>query len=199
MNFKKNLSLIFAISIPVLMIIFVAAAIYIPQLFVKPQYNFLYLTGNNTPWTVGMNGQPIYVVKYGKLIKSEDAEKCLNNCINQCSGQCAGKCQYNCSDSCPNTCSDIVEKNQLKIYLYDMVQGQAREISFSEAQGYNIDTSEISPDGFKIVSGTYESGFFPFFWGYSGHDYNSRYIQGNNISKKLNIQSFGQFLGWVKK
>ena len=40
---KQNLSLIFGISIPILMIVFVALSIYIPRLFAEPpQYDFLY-------------------------------------------------------------------------------------------------------------------------------------------------------------
>jgi len=41
---KKHLSLILGFSIPIVMIIFVAASIYIPGLFVHPKFNFLYTT-----------------------------------------------------------------------------------------------------------------------------------------------------------
>lgn len=41
---KKNIPLILGFSIPVLMIIFVAASIYVPGIFSKPKYNFLYST-----------------------------------------------------------------------------------------------------------------------------------------------------------
>ena len=40
---KNNLSLIFGISIPILMIVFVALSIYLPRFFAEdPQYDFLY-------------------------------------------------------------------------------------------------------------------------------------------------------------
>ncbi|MFZ2125208.1 MAG: hypothetical protein WA087_00295 [Candidatus Saccharimonadales bacterium] len=39
---KQHITLIAGISIPILMIIFVAASIYLPALFIKPQYNFVY-------------------------------------------------------------------------------------------------------------------------------------------------------------
>ncbi len=40
---KNNLSLIFGISIPILMILFVALSIYLPRFFAEdPQYDFLY-------------------------------------------------------------------------------------------------------------------------------------------------------------
>lgn len=39
---KKHITIIAGISIPILMIIFIAASIYLPSLFVKPQYDFIY-------------------------------------------------------------------------------------------------------------------------------------------------------------
>ena len=38
---KKHIPLIIGISIPILMILFVAGSIYLPGLFIKPGYNFL--------------------------------------------------------------------------------------------------------------------------------------------------------------
>ncbi len=44
MKNKPNISLIIGIIIPIAMILFVAGSIYLPGLFVKPSYNFLYVT-----------------------------------------------------------------------------------------------------------------------------------------------------------
>src|SRR5581483_12138441 len=41
---KKNAPLIIGFSIPILMILFVAASIYLPGIFQQPRYNFLYST-----------------------------------------------------------------------------------------------------------------------------------------------------------
>lgn len=49
---KKNLPLIIAFSLPVLMVIFVAASIYLPGIFMHPKYNFLYSVGE---WSSGMS------------------------------------------------------------------------------------------------------------------------------------------------
>ena len=43
--FKKHISLIFALLIPVAMIVFVAISIYLPGLFIRPHFNFVYETG----------------------------------------------------------------------------------------------------------------------------------------------------------
>lgn len=45
MKLKNNLPLVMAIAIPVLLMIFMMAIIYIPQQQIKPVYNFLYLAG----------------------------------------------------------------------------------------------------------------------------------------------------------
>lgn len=60
---KKNIPLIFALSIPVLLIIGVALSIYLPTLFTKPQYGFLYSTGGD------YNYHNEYAVENGKLVK----------------------------------------------------------------------------------------------------------------------------------
>lgn len=46
MNIKKNISLIIGISLPVLLILIIAASIYIPTIFMKPKFSFLYVTGS---------------------------------------------------------------------------------------------------------------------------------------------------------
>lgn len=47
MDFKKHLTLIIGIAIPVIMVIFVAASIYIPAYFAPtPKFSFLYISDN---------------------------------------------------------------------------------------------------------------------------------------------------------
>ena len=65
MRIKDNFSLVLGISIPILMILFVAAFIYLPGLFIHPQYNFLYASGGDYYW----NEQ--FYVQDGKLLKKD--------------------------------------------------------------------------------------------------------------------------------
>ena len=47
---KENITLIIGLSIPVVMVLFIAGAIYLPSLFVNvdpPKYSFMYMTNNN--------------------------------------------------------------------------------------------------------------------------------------------------------
>lgn len=66
MEIKRNFSLIAAISIPLLMIVFVAGSIYLPGLFVKPHFNFLYVSGQDYPY-----GRQRYTVENGRLVQQE--------------------------------------------------------------------------------------------------------------------------------
>jgi len=61
---KKNIPLIVSLSIPVLMILLVTISIYVPVLFVKPQFDFIYSTGG------GYYYNNKYSVVHEKIIKN---------------------------------------------------------------------------------------------------------------------------------
>ncbi|MFH1622181.1 MAG: hypothetical protein ABIA97_03575 [Candidatus Omnitrophota bacterium] len=65
MKIKDNISLIVGLSIPLLMILFVGLSIYLPGLFVKPGYGFLYASGGD------YHSIKQYAVKNGKIIEVE--------------------------------------------------------------------------------------------------------------------------------
>ena len=172
---KKNITLVVGISIPILMILFVAASIYLPRLFAQPKYNFIYVSGDDS-YCYRNNGYQYYV-QNDKLAKNE---------IKQIENQ---------KFTPPST--------EARLYIYDVVKNEAREISFADAQNLNLNSNTKSPDDFEVVSGSRDDGFFPFFWG--GADYNARYLKGHNVSKKLNLQLNGdsyhndfRFIGWIK-
>ncbi|NBO24886.1 MAG: hypothetical protein EBU93_06615 [Chlamydiae bacterium] len=147
-----------------------------PGLFIKPHFNFLYVSGDDSYYYYNNGYQ--YSVQNDKLVKNE---------IKQLENQ-----NYN------------PPRVESKLYIYDVAKNEAKEISFTEAQNLNLDSSVKSPDDFEVVYGSRDSGFFPFFWG-GGTDYNARYLSGHNVSKKLNLQLNGgsyynnfRFIGWVK-
>ena len=155
------------------MIILVTLSIYVPQFFVKPQYDFLYLIGNNNCYTDRNNTQ-IYSVQNNKVVKNVQ-----DDAVQRCT---AGQIP------------------QPKIFRYDVVANKSTEVSFDDVKNLTVDSSPKSPDGFEIIRGSNSGGFFPFYF-YSGSDYNSRYINGRNVSKKLNLQQDGYnfvLLGWIK-
>ncbi|MFH1462306.1 MAG: hypothetical protein ABIG08_01215 [bacterium] len=176
MEVKKNLSLIIGLSIPVLMILFVAGSIYLPGLFAgEPEYSFLYTERNYYCGTQ-------YFAENGKLSSKELV--CLES-ENRYSPP-----EYNL----PFT---------PKIFFHDIAKNQSQEISFEEGQKFVLSSNPTSPDGFKIECATRASGFFIFFD--SGRDCSEQYIKGHGLNKKLNIQLeedyyYGkefQFLGWI--
>ena len=66
MKIKDNISLIIGVAIPILMITLVVASIYLPAIFSpQPQFNFLYMTGND--YHKGKQ----YVVENGMLVERE--------------------------------------------------------------------------------------------------------------------------------
>lgn len=170
---KKNITLIIGVSIPILMILFVAGSIYLPGLFIKPQFSFLYASGDNYYY-----GQQQYSVQDGMIVKNEIKPPEDNT--------------YN------------PPREETKLYIYDVVKNESRKVSFEEVQTLNLDSNQKSPDGFEVVYGSHGDGFFPFFF-WSETDYTTRYLKGNNVSKKINLQLNGshyynnfRFLGWIK-
>lgn len=169
--------MVIGISIPILMILFVAGSIYLPGLFIKPHFNFLYVSGDDSSYYYYNNGYQ-YSVQNGTLIKNEAKQPENQN--------------YN------------PPRVEPKLYLYDVAKNESKEISFAEVQNLQLDSSVKSPDEFEVVYGSRDDGFFPFFYG-GGTDYNARYIKGHNVSKKLNLQFNGspyynnfRFIGWIK-
>ena len=169
MDKKPNIPLILGISVPILMILFVAGSIYLPGLFIKPKYNFIYVSGDD--YYYGRQ----YSVINGQLVKNEVKPPDYYR---------------------PRT--------EPKLFIHDVSNNESREISFEEAQKLNLDSNIISKDGFEVIYGSRGDGIFPFFF-FSGRDYNSRYISGHNVSKKLNVQFNGsyyngfQFIAWINK
>lgn len=123
MEIKKNASLIAAIAIPILMILAISASVYLPAMFVHPQYDFIYTDGD----------------RYGSLYRYEVNGNFLVKKDNACG---AGYSSEYCSS----------RTDSVRIYYYDVAKGESREIYFSEAAQIKLDPMSKSPDGFEIAS-----------------------------------------------
>ena len=180
---KKNITFVLGISIPVLMILFVAASIYLPRFFApQPKVNFLY-TSEDRDYYYGNVRQ--YGVQNGKIIE-----------IQQIPQPEKRTSAFLPSDVAPPALPLI----EPKFFVHDVIKNESKEISFDQTQELNLDSRIKSSDGFEVVYGNRDNGF-PFF---SGTDYNARYLKGHGVSTKLNLQSSGpyyndnfQFLGWI--
>lgn len=95
-----------------------------------------------------------------------------------------------------------------RLFVHDVSANVSKEASFEEAQQLRLDSNSKSPDGYEVVYGNAEYGFFPLF--FSGtRDYNSLYLKGHSASKRLNLQlpsdsrnyysrNRARFLGWIR-
>lgn len=172
---KKNLPLLVALAIPLLMVLGLAAAVYLPSLGKSPTYNFLYVSGSGVAYP-GYKDY-VYAVKDGRLVKQVLAP----------------------TDSPPYY---KVQPEESQLYIYDVKTNLSHEISFEEAAKLNLDPSNESPDGYQVARGGYTGGFL-FFDGRS--DYEHWYLKGHNRSRQLNLKLVGsgyydnfKFLGWIK-
>ncbi len=174
MQIKKNIPLIFAIVVPVLTILFVAVAIYLPAFFKTPQYNFLYVMKP-------VNEVSDYFVQEGegRLVQLPKE---------RVGAESIAPSQEDKRDAALSN----------NLFIYSTVGNSSSAISFMEAQQLRLDKQSQSFDGFSIVEerskGT--SG--------SDKDCCVYYsIRGPYSSKKLNIPTnkpgYGlYFLGWIK-
>ena len=188
---EKRTTLIIGLAIPVVMMLFVAGSIYLPRLFVKPNFSFIYSDFYDGPYNIS---SPRYVVdKDGKLALVEATAEEKRQAE-----------EFNKSIPIPVRKSDIPV---VTLYKYDVTTDTATKITLEDAQKFTLDPSSRSPDGFELVYGRGGGDFFPFF--YNGGDYNARYLSGHNTSRKLNLTYLASspnypyqqvaFLGWIIK
>lgn len=183
---KQNIPLVVGIAIPILMVMFVAGAIYIPRLFIDikpPQYDFLYVSGDNNnyydyPGFYSGRPYPVYAVIDDKLVMNDPPPPPKG---------------YSGPD---------IEQPAPKLFLHDVSENKSRKVSFEEAVGFTLDSSYESPDGFEVTHGRNNSDFLFF----SSYDYDSWYIVKDFYSEKLDLQTGGQstyynfhLLGWIVK
>ena len=172
---KKNLPLILAFGIPLVMIVAIALSIYLPGLGKQPKYNFLYMTGDALNY--GYPNGTDYYVQGNRLVKSPVPPP-----VN------------------PDPYLKAMPPGEVKFYVHDVIANQSKEVSPEEAQNLNLNSSQTSEDSYTIQQG----GGGDFLFG-GGGDYNSWYLKGNNRSKKLNLKLSGpnsyasfRFLGWIE-
>lgn len=188
MDTKKNWPLIVSAALPILMIIFVAASIYLPGLFTHPNYNFLYT--NETRYCGGFSSGASYYYQVNNGIIQEYK----NTPVNQ--GRPAPPPYKSINPECARP---------PKLFVHDMTKNESREISLEQAKKLKLDNSIQSPDGFEITRGSGSSGLFGLF---GESNYNKIFLKGHGTSTKLNLKTSGgleeynysfKFIGWIIK
>ncbi len=185
---KKNFVIILAFLLPVGLLAIVALSTYIPSLFLKTDYNFIFTTCTD------MSDYYLYRCNdYLKLRYSVENETLVQKTVDTTLDQD--------KDGKPDFNSGFTDR----IFLYDTELNEAREITFKRAKQFTLNNLLTSPDGVTVSSRYSRNGgeFFPFGGGSSSHGY---YLTKGRSRSKLNLinsnelypyQINFQFLGWV--
>ena len=182
---KKNFTLLLAFSLPIVLIIVFALSTYLPSLFLKTSYNFVYTTctdGNSYyPYRCDDYLQKRYGVVNDRLsMYSVDMTQDANK------------------DGIPDF-TNYADR----IFLHDTEKNESREITLAEAQTLKLSNLLTSPDGVTVSSSSSRGGdFFLFGGGSSSYGY---YLTQGKSKSKINLinnndyyyQNNFQFLGWV--
>jgi len=166
---QKNWSLYLGLAIPLLMVLFIAVSIYLPRLLDNtPPPTFDFLYTSSTNYYY----QNTLDVREGKLIWQKKENQ--------------------------NTKSDNEHNLPPKLYRYDVSEGISKEITFTEAEDFLIDSRNMAADGYEVTSSR-NRGFFLFDWRSS---YNWFLVNGH-AAHKLNLHQDKipyyrfNFLGWI--
>lgn len=175
---KKNLPLILALCIPIAMIIFVAASIYLPLAFISPQDKFIYVVNDRYDYY----GEH-YEVRDGKIIVVSVPIP-PGSTIKE---------------------FPVTSTTTARFYMYDAAQDETTEVKSEDINKYTVDSNATSPDGFSIQRGGGNDGIFELFGGMN-RDYNTVYLKKGAYTRKIALKTVNQtyyynndfrFLGWV--
>lgn len=184
---KHDTTLLVALAIPLLMVLFIAASIFIPGLFSHPKYNFIYGIYNNS----GL--EPAYRVVNGELV---DNSQQMNPVSQSPQFNCVGDCPGNIGTSSPTRYS------YTQLYEYNVSTNQSVALTPLQAQQFTLNSNAQSPDGYTIQSGSEGDGSF--FFGGDNYNGSDEYIVGHNVSKKIDYTMNASipnenfyFIGWI--
>jgi hypothetical protein len=184
---KKNLPLVIGLAIPLLMIVFVAVSIYVPSLFAKPEYSFVYAVKDN----YDMYGDN-YSVENGTIVKKNVPYPTSTD-------------PYYDRYPAPK-----VPETKSYLFMFDINTKTAKELSFEDAKKLSLIETKNSPDGYELEQGSTDNGVFEIFGGYSASP--DWFLRKGAMNKRITLQfppstdtryyyynSNFQFLGWIKK
>jgi hypothetical protein len=187
---KKNLAILFAFILPIVLIAIVALSTYIPSLLLSTNYNFVYTScTDETNYHYSYNCDSDLRKRYsvvGNKIVTNNVELAL--------------------DSGNDKKIDANENYTAHIFLHNTAKNESREITFEEAQALTLNSLITSPDGVAVSSHYDRNGgefFFIFGGGSSSYGY---YLTKGKSRNKLNLinntdqyyyRNNFQFVGWI--
>ena len=185
---KKHLTLIIGVSLPIIFIIIIAIVIFVPSLSIKPEHNFVYVDVNsNNNYYSGNVYKNSFVIKDGKIVKEP-----------------ASNLEYLQEQNKKYTNYKLIEAPTL--YLYNVIENTAKQITLDEANNYTFDPGPSSPDGYTVKFERNSDGIFEIFG--SNNNSSGYFIEKNRGKKKLTgltlengnyyYNSNFQLIGWIK-
>lgn len=170
----KNFPLIVGIALPIVFIAIIVSVLYVPGLFINPQYDFIYTLRDNNYYYGNYRND--YEVRGGTLAAvpqpiRENVE----------------------------FAADIPD-----LYLYDIETNTSRYIERADAERFSLDPGPSSPDGYQVQYRYSNSGIFELFGGggnnggyyIEGEDGAKRLPGIGSVNSWLGNFTF---IGWVTK
>lgn len=181
---KENISLIVGLALPVILVVLIAGALWIPRASADPQYDFVYLVDGNhyvdecTVFTI-IDGT--FVIKDKVVRPSPEKYTEIDRLFQQ------QKCFTD----------DVV------FYVHDVSENVSKEISLEELQKIKLDDARVSPDGFTLMGRYRDNGIFDIFGGRGGYE---TYLEKDGVRLVMNIVGYegyyfeGEvFHAWISK
>lgn len=173
MKIKENLALIAALAVPVLMIILVALAIYVPRSWAKPQYDFIYTTEYNYYYR--------FSVINGSLVIDQTPDPSVPS-----------------PEPISRPVKDPFETIVPKVFLHHTDTDTNEEITLDRAKALKLIGDQKSPDGFEVTRG--DSG--PLFFGgnnYNTFYLNGHHLSKKITLMSSNQYNDFHLIGWIQK
>lgn len=181
---KTNLPVVLAFFAPLLMIVIVAASVYIPRLYTKPMYDFVYVSGVSA-----YRANELYEVIDGKITKKANPPFM---------GPLEG---MSSTDKLPVEPQILRydEPSDTDFYRYEVATHSSKKLTYDEVSKLSINDDNTSPDGFRVERGG--TGGSMLFGG--SYDYDTWYLKKGTVLYKLPRIRAGAshdiyVFGWIK-
>lgn len=169
---KKNIPLYIGISLPVILIIVIAVAVYVPRIIANPEYDFIYLVDDSNQRSIHLNEQVCteYKIENDRLIEVGEQNQYP-------SGMCVS--------------------DEVIFYRHDLSEGINKEISVETVKTLKVDSQHVSPDGWSFRREYANNGIFEIFGGRRNYEW---LVVKNSVRLPVNINENYynvRFVGWV--
>lgn len=168
---RQNLPVIIAISLPILLVVFIALLTMLPNLGPKPQYDFLFIkqpTRSHYEASSCVVYSHYYDIENGTLIKKPYTVSVFDK--KEVAEPCYGY-------------SQIRQEEVPELYIYRTLHGTVYPITFEQARLLKVRGETISPDGYTVTKRMINRGILELFGG--GGD--GIFISKKNQHIKINV------------